>query len=140
VRVLALDIGERRVGVAASDAEGRVALPLAVLDSSVLRGDMREIVSLARERRSELVVVGLPLTMDGTEGPQAQLVREAGERLARFLPIPIVYTDERLSSAQASRAAQEAGVSDRDQRGRLDDAAAAVFLQQWLDANRTENE
>lgn len=134
MRVLALDIGERRVGVAVSDPAGRVAVPRDVIDASGLRGDFREVAALVTETAAELVLVGLPLSLDGTEGPQAQRVREVADRMARFLPVPVRYADERFSSAQARRAAEMAGVDSRGQRGSLDSAAASVFLQSWLDA------
>jgi len=144
VRVLALDIGDSRVGIALSDADGRVAMPRDVIEASTLRGDFREIVRLVEETQSELVLVGLPLSMDGSEGPQAERVREVSERMAQFLPVPVRYADERLSSAQARRIAEESGVDSRGQRGQLDAVAASVFLQTWLDARaergRTDDE
>ena len=81
-------------------------------------------------------VLGLPLNMDGSEGPQAARVRSAATRLAGFLRVPIEFADERLSSSQASKAMHEAGASSRDQRGRLDMVAASLFLQSYLDARR----
>jgi putative Holliday junction resolvase len=133
MRVLGLDIGEKRIGVAVSDPSGTVATPLVVLDAKRALGDGRELVRLAEEYEAELAVIGLPLSMDGTEGPQAAAVRAAGTRVARFLRLPIEYYDERLSSAEAM---SEAGVSDRDKRGSIDMVAAALFLQSYLDAHR----
>lgn len=139
MRVLALDIGERRVGLALSDPDGRVALPFSVLDAECLRGDFREIAGIVQVEGVDLVLIGLPLSLDGTEGPQAALVREIGQRLARFLPVRVEYRDERFSSAEAARAARESGMSDREQRGTLDASAAAVFLQEYLDSTREED-
>ena len=137
MRVLALDIGEKRIGVAVSDSSGTVATPVSVVAARSALGDGREVLRLVQEYDVELVVVGLPLSMDGSEGPQAERVRAAGERLARFVPVPFVYYDERLSSTQASRAMSETGVSDRDKRGSIDMVAAALFLQSYLDAQAT---
>jgi putative Holliday junction resolvase len=135
VRIAALDIGERRIGVAVSDPDERVATPLRVLDASALR-DTRPLVRLLEEYEVGLVVVGLPLSLDGSEGPQAAKARAAGATVAAATGLPVEYADERLSSAAARRALTEAGVSDREKRGRVDMAAASLFLQSYLDARR----
>jgi putative holliday junction resolvase len=137
VRVLALDIGEKRIGVAVSDSSGTVATPVSVVDAKSVLGDGRGILRLVKEYDIDLVVVGLPLSMDGSIGQQAQRVRAAGERLERFVPVPFVYYDERLSSVEAGRAMSAMGVSDRHKRGSIDMVAAALFLQSYLDARRT---
>jgi putative pre-16S rRNA nuclease len=139
VRVLALDIGERRVGVAVSDASGRIATPVKVLDASVL-ANAAALRRLVGDYEAELVLVGLPLSLDGTEGPQARHVRALVAKFAPHLGVPVDFADERLSSAQAARTMQEAGMSERDQRGRLDAVASSLFLQAWLDARREEDE
>jgi len=136
VRVLALDIGEKRIGVAVSDPSGTVATPVTVLDAPKVLGDGRDLVRLVEDYEVELVLVGLPLSMDGTEGPQAKRVRHSAARLAGFLRPPVEFADERLSSTQASKAMQAAGASTREQRGRLDMVAASLFLQSYLDARR----
>lgn len=140
MRVLGLDIGEVRVGVAVSDAEGRVASPLAVLDARALAADLRPLARLVADYEAEALVVGLPVTLGGDEGPQAASVRRTAERLSQALGLPVVYVDERLSSAQARRAMREAGVAERKQRGALDKVAAAVMLQAWLDGQRSPRE
>jgi putative holliday junction resolvase len=140
VRILALDIGEKRIGVAVSDPTATVATPVTVLDAPKVLGDGRELVRLVEDYEVELVVVGLPLSMDGSEGPQAKQVRYAAARLAGFLRIPVEFADERLSSAQASKAMQATGVSTRDQRGRVDMVAASLFLQSYLDARRGDEQ
>lgn len=134
--MLALDIGEKRVGVAVSDASGCIATPVKVLDASALIGAMKPLRTLAEEYEPELVLVGLPLSLDGTEGPQAIRARAAGDAIRDALGLPVDFADERLSSAQASRAMAEDGLSEKQRRGRLDAAAAALFLQAWLDARR----
>jgi putative holliday junction resolvase len=88
------------------------------------------------EYEVELVLVGLPLSLDGSEGPQARAVRHSAKRLAGFLRVPLEFADERLSSAAASRAMAETGVSSRSARGSVDMVAAAIFLQGFLDARR----
>jgi len=133
--VLALDIGDKRVGVAVSDPRGRVATPVRVLDASALR-DSHAVASLVEEYEAECVVIGLPLSLDGEEGPQAQRVRKIGARLAQGLRVEVQYADERMSSVQAKRALREGGLAERAQRGRVDMLAAAIFLQGYLDAHR----
>lgn len=137
MRILALDIGEKRIGVAVSDPSGSVATPLLVLDAPKVLADGRELVKLVDEYEVESVVVGLPLSLDGSEGPQAESVRRSVKRLAGFLRVPFEFADERLSSAQASRAMGESGTSSRAARGSVDMVAAAIFLQSYLDARRS---
>lgn len=133
MRVVALDIGEKRVGVAMSDAGATIASPLAVFDAGqVAKGDA--IRALVAEHEVDLVVVGLPLTLAGEEGGQARRVREVADGLARGLPVPVVYFDERLSSAEAVRSMRAAGTSVRRGRGEVDKVAAALFLQAFLDS------
>jgi len=134
VRALGLDIGEKRIGVAVSDAQGRVATPLKVLDARRTLGDGVELRRLIDEYEAELLVVGLPLSLDGTEGPQARRVRSAAAKLSVLAPLEMVFADERLSSAEAKRRMREAGTSERDQRGSVDMIAASLFLQAYLDA------
>ena len=134
MRVLALDIGEKRIGVAVSDPSGTVATPVVVLDAPKALGDGRGLVSLTEEYGAELIVVGLPLSLDGSEGPQAQRVRSAAARLAGFVHVPMEFFDERLSSTEASRSMASVGVSSRARRGNVDMVAATIFLQSFLDA------
>ena len=134
MRVLGLDIGETRVGVAVSDAEGRVATPLTVLDARSLEADATPLARLVEEYEAGMLVVGVPLTLGGDEGPQARDVRARAERLSATAGVPVAYWDERLSTAEARRAMREAGLTEREQRGALDKVAAALILQGWLDA------
>lgn len=137
MRVLGLDIGEVRIGVALSDASESVATPLAVLDA---KQELRQGVELPRlvdEYQVSTIVVGLPLSLDGSEGPQAERVRRAAGRLAGFLRVPLEFFDERLSSSAAERVMAEAGATSRDRRGSVDMVAAAIILQGYLDARRT---
>jgi putative holliday junction resolvase len=139
VRLLGLDIGERRIGVAVSDEKRRIATPLKVLDGSAL-ANPAPLRTIAEDFEVDGLVIGLPLSLDGSEGPQAARVREVGRRLSEALGLPVAYVDERLSSVQASRAMQDAGVSSKGQRGRLDMVAAALLLQGYLDSMRSDAE
>lgn len=134
MRILALDIGERRIGVAVSDPSGTIASPICVLEARAVLGDGRDLVRIVGDYDVERIVVGLPLSLDGSEGPQAARVRSAAARLATFVSVPFDFADERLSSAEASRAMGEGGVGGRGQRGQLDKVAASLFLQAYLDA------
>lgn len=136
MRALGLDIGSVRVGVAISDPSGTVAAPLAVLDARKLRVDPAELRRIVAENDVDLLVVGLPLTMAGQEGPQARAVREAAERLGHALGLPVEFVDERLSTAQAAATMRAGGAASRKQRGRLDKVAATLVLQAYLDAAR----
>jgi len=136
VRILGLDIGEARIGVAVSDAAGVVASPLMVLDARALARDITPLRRLVDDYEVTALVAGLPLTMAGEEGPQAEAVRLAADRIAAALGMPIAYLDERLSSRAASRLMTTAGESTRRQRGRLDMVAATYVLQGYLDAQR----
>jgi len=134
VRVIALDIGEKRIGVAVSDPSGIVATPLDVVDASEALANGGRQKRIDEDYEPQLAVVRFPLSMDGTEGPQARRVREVAGRLARFLPSEVEFFDERLSSAEAERRMREAGHDARRQRGRVDMVAASIFLQEFLDA------
>lgn len=140
MRVLGLDIGAERVGVAVSDPAGSVASPVTVLDARRLAGDPSAFMRLLEDYEPELLVVGMPMTLAGEHGPQADAVRAVAERLGCVAGVPVEYWDERLSSAEARRVMRESGMSDREQRGSVDKVAAAIVLQGWLDARRAVRE
>ena len=140
MRVLGLDIGAERVGVAVSDPAGSVASPVTVLDARRLAGDAAAFVRLLEDYEPELLVVGMPMTLAGEHGPQAEVVRTVAERLGRVAGVPVEYWDERLSSTEARRVMRESGLNEREQRGSVDKVAAAIVLQGWLDARRAVRE
>jgi putative Holliday junction resolvase len=147
MRVLGLDVGERRIGVALSDPEGRLAFPLLTHER---RGqeDAAALAALAREQEAERVVVGLPLSMDGTRGAQAEYSVSFAEALAAC-GVEVVLWDERLSSREAdfylrasapagSRGASRKARTGREQqKGARDQIAAAIILQAYLDSQRS---
>lgn len=135
MRVLGLDIGEARVGVAVSDRDGVIASPLTVLSGRDAKDPMA-VARLVEQEEAQAVVIGLPVSLDGTEGPQAERVRKQAERIGAVLEVPMSFQDERLSTTAAHRALAEAGVRARDRRGSVDMLAAAVLLQSWLDSRR----
>ena len=136
MRVLALDIGEVRVGVAVSDPEGRVASPVCVLPAAEVLAHARSFRRVLEDWEPELLVCGLPRTLAGEEGPQAERIRAQAEKIARSCGLPLEFEDERLSSAEAKRILKEQGLSERAMRGKVDSVAAGLFLQSWLDARQ----
>ncbi len=136
-RVLALDWGSRRIGVALSDPTRLIAQPLVTLTHRANhRPPVGEIVALVARHEVGLVVVGLPLDLEGTEGDAARAARALGDAVARRSGVSVTYWDERLSTVRALRSARAAGVRDRDSRARIDQMAAVAILQHWLDASR----
>jgi putative Holliday junction resolvase len=134
MRVLALDLGSKRIGVAISDLTGTVASPFTVIQRSrSKRHDHEQIAKLVRDEEADLVVVGLPISLSGQEGPAAKAARAETAALATLIDVPIETYDERLSTVTAQRALTEAGVRGRSGRQVIDKVAAAVFLQAYLD-------
>jgi putative Holliday junction resolvase len=132
MRVLGLDLGEQRTGVALSDPMGWLASPLTVLAHTSQEADMAAIEELTHQHKVVRVVVGYPRNMNGTVGAQARRVERYVAELQQRLSVPVVLWDERLSTAQAERLIHESG--RRVRRERIDAAAAAVILQSYLDA------
>lgn len=133
MRVMALDIGEVRVGVAVSDPAERVASPICVLPANEVLSNAKSFRLLLEDWEPELLLCGLPLTMAGEEGPQAVRVRDCAQRIAAACGLPHEFTDERLSSREAKRSLREKGYDERAMRGKVDMIAASLFLQAWLD-------
>ena len=138
MRILALDIGERRIGVALSDPSGILASPLTVLQRTGLKRDLGEILRLAEEKEAESVLVGMPLSLDGVAREQAQRVQQFCQALEREARIPIITWDERLSTVEAERRLREGGASSGHRREILDAVAAAVVLESYLDSRRLQ--
>jgi len=137
-RVLGLDVGSRRLGVAVSDPSGTVASPLATLPRRGPAADALALGRLAAEQEAATVVVGLPLTLAGREGPAAAAVRAYAGELRAFLPgLAFELADERLSTAEAERALLSGGVRRQGRRAVVDQVAASLFLQTWLDRARS---
>jgi putative holliday junction resolvase len=133
-RVLGIDLGSRRIGVAVSDAERKVASALAL----VLRGrshldDHARLGELVTDTGANLVVVGLPLSLSGAAGPAARAVQDEVAELRRALPVPVELSDERYSTVVATQVLSAQGRRGRDRRQLVDKVAAATILQTWLD-------
>lgn len=140
-RVLGLDLGSRRIGVAVSDRSGTIATPLTVLTRGRAQSeDHRRIAELVAEEEAEAVVVGLPLNMDGSEGRSARSARAECARLATVVSVPVVLHDERLTTVEADRVLMEARMRAEARRRLVDKVAAAVMLQSWLDSRRIQGD
>ena len=136
MRVLALDIGEVRCGIAASDATGTVATPVCVLNAQEVLVGAKTWRRVLEDYEPELLVCGLPLTLSGEEGPQSTRIREEAEKISRACGVPLEFVDERLSSREARRILKSQGLNERRMRGKVDMVAASLFLQTWLDAQK----
>ena len=131
--VLALDVGDRRIGVAACDPTGTLASPVTTIERSDEASDIEAVLGLASERGAAEIVVGMPLSMSGARGRQARKVEAFTRALASAASVPVNVIDERLSSAQAERLMREAGRRPSVNRALVDAAAATVILQAYLD-------
>ncbi len=131
---MGLDVGTKTVGVAVADELGFTAQPITVVRRSNLKADLAELIRLAADRAVDRFVLGLPLKMDGTEGPRAQATRKFGDALAKASNLLVIYQDERLTTVAAERSLLEADVSRQKRREVIDQVAASLILQGWLDA------
>ena len=132
-RYLALDVGEKRIGVALSDETATLASPLTTLARGGVRKDTAAVADLAQRHEVAAVVVGLPLNMDGTPGRQAEKVLAFAEALRRRLQVPVLPRDERLTTVEAEERLREAGFGWRERKRLIDQTAAVVILQEFLD-------
>jgi putative Holliday junction resolvase len=135
IRALGLDPGSKRIGVAVSDRSGTIASPLVVLTRSSSRDhDLRELARLVRDEEADVVVVGLPLNLDGTPSRSSKAATALARQLATVVEVPVELHDERLTTVTAERTMIAAGLDGVRRRQRVDKVAAAVMLQSWLDA------
>ncbi len=136
MRILALDYGARTIGAAVSDSSGKLALPLETIrrkEENKLRRSLARIRELCEEYGAEMIVIGLPLNMDETEGERALLTRAFGEMVVRRTGLPVVYEDERLTSWEADSLLAEGGVARKDRKKTEDQIAAALILRSYLE-------
>lgn len=136
MRALALDIGEVRIGIAASDASGTIAVPVKVLPAAEVLGGARSFRYVLEDYEPDVLVCGRPRTLSGEDGPQAERVMAQARQIAKACGLPLEFEDERLSSQEAKRILREEGYNEKSMRGRVDMVAASLFLQTWLDAQR----
>lgn len=135
IRALGIDPGSKRIGIAVSDSSGTVASPLSVLQRSRSRAhDLHEIARIAGEEAADVIVIGLPLNMDGSEGTAAKAAIAEARQLATLVDVPVEMHDERLTTVSAERSLMEAGIKAPQRRQIVDKVAAAIMLQSWLDS------
>jgi putative Holliday junction resolvase len=132
-RSLGLDIGDKRVGVALSDPQGILASPLTIIHRQDEAADFEAVVNIISQHQVGQIIVGLPRSMDGTLGKQAEKVKAFVDRLISHIKVPLEFRDERLSTVSARRLMREAGIKKRKVKVHDDAAAAAIILQGYLD-------
>jgi putative holliday junction resolvase len=137
VAALGLDVGGKRIGVAGCDGLGLIATGITTIWRSSFQADIAELTQIIADRQVEILVLGLPYTMDGQIGSQAKQVQKFARRVAAVIDLPIEYVDERLTSYAAEQMMIAAKISVSQNKSTIDRIAAAVILQQWLDARST---
>ena len=133
MRILALDHGTKRMGIAISDELGMIAQPLEFIPAEPFANFLTRLKEILKEKQVELILIGMPRNMNGSYGPAALKVQEFVTVLKDAVTIPIHTLDERLTSVQAHRFLTEAAVSGRERKGKVDKSAAAILLQSYLD-------
>ncbi|MDW8147407.1 MAG: Holliday junction resolvase RuvX [Roseiflexaceae bacterium] len=133
---MALDVGERRIGIALSDPTRTLAAPLTTIRAEPRAAALKRIATLIREHEVTALVIGLPLTMSGNVGPQATLVQQFADELRQMIEIPLYFIDERLTTAAAERMMLELNLKPEQRKARIDEVAASIILQDFLDVSR----
>ncbi len=139
ISALGLDYGQKRIGVAGCDRTGLIATGITTIERTSFEQDVEQIRQLVNEREVQVLVMGLPYSMDGSLGFQARQVQKFTTRLAKALKLPVEYVDERLTSFQAEQLLIAENRSPSRHKGLIDRKAAALILQQWLDVKRASS-
>lgn len=139
ISALGLDVGSKRIGVAGCDGTGLIASGLTTIERTSFDRDVAQLRELVEQRQVQVLVVGLPYSMDGTLGFQARKVQKFAARLAEALQLPVEYMDERLTSFEAEELLKAEKRSPSRNKALIDRKAAAIILQQWLDDRRSAN-
>ena len=139
ISALGLDVGKRRIGVAGCDGTGLIATGLTTIERQSFPQDVQQLQELVKEREAQLLVVGLPYSMDGSIGFQAKQVQKFAKRISKVLELPVEYIDERLTSVEAEAQLKSQKKYSRHNKGLVDRRAATIILQQWLDQRRNIN-
>ncbi|AFY31192.1 Holliday junction resolvase RuvX [Calothrix sp. PCC 7507] len=138
ISALGLDFGRKRIGVAGCDRTGLIATGITTIERSSFEQDVEQLRLLVHERQVEILVMGLPYSMDGSLGFQARQVQKFATRLAKALKLPVEYVDERLTSYQAEQLLIAEKRSPSRHKALIDRKAASLILQQWLDIRRAK--
>ncbi|HEX8703223.1 MAG TPA: Holliday junction resolvase RuvX [Myxococcaceae bacterium] len=136
MRTMGLDVGTKTIGVAVSDGLGLTAQAITTVRRTNIKADLAALADLVREHEVTRLVVGLPLNMDGSEGPRAEASRKFADTASQSLGVPVEFWDERLSTVAAERTLLEADLTRAKRRQVIDQVAAQFILQGWLDAHR----
>lgn len=136
MRALGLDLGTKTIGLALSDELGLTAQGLQTWERRGPRKDLEALAGRATEYAVDRFIIGLPLNMDGSEGPRAEMTRKFGAGLEEHTKLPVIYWDERLTTVAANRVLLEGDVSRKKRREVIDQVAAVLILQGWLDSQR----
>lgn len=137
-RILALDVGKRRIGLAISDPLGITAQGLPTLERTTIRDDLAQLAELTRDREVCLYLIGEPLHMSGDKSRQAQYIRDFAERLSQVTGVPVQFWDERLTTVQAQRVLKESGISIEKRARAVDKLSAVILLESYLDSLPSE--
>lgn len=138
ISALGLDVGSKRIGVAGCDGTGLIATGITTIERSSFERDVEKLRELVAQREVQVLVVGLPYSLDGTIGFQARTVQKLAGRLARALQLPLEYVDERHTSLEAEELLKAERRSPSLNKALIDRKAAAIILQQWLDERRSK--
>jgi putative Holliday junction resolvase len=138
-RILGVDVGDKRIGLAVSDELGITAQPLGTIHRNQTPSDFQKVAEAARTSEAKLIVLGLPKRLDGSSSPQTEKVERFLEELARHTAVPIGTWDERLTTATAEASLIESNVRRKKRRAVIDTAAAQIMLQHYLDCHHREN-
>ena len=133
MKILALDIGTVRIGIATSDIMEIIASAYDVYKRKFLKADISYVAKLVADLSVGEIVIGLPLKMDGSEGQSVEMARQFGDELAKVVSVPIIYQDERLSTVSAERLLIESGMRREKRKDKIDSIAATIILQTYLD-------
>tara|TARA_B100000579_G_scaffold364472_2_gene323448 strand:- start:865 stop:1275 length:411 start_codon:yes stop_codon:yes gene_type:complete len=134
MRAVGIDLGEKRIGVAISDSSGNLATPYEVVFRTGNRDqEHQQIRAIVEEVEAEILVIGLPLSLDGSEGKAAQGAREEAEAITQVISVPVEMHDERLTTVEAERLLKEQGLKGPERRKVVDKVAAAIILQAWME-------
>ena len=136
ISALGLDVGQKRIGVAGCDGTGLIATGLTTIYRQSFQKDVAQLQELVKQRQVQILVVGLPYTMNGKLGYQAQQVQKFAQSLATALQLPVEYVDERLTSVEAEQQLMARKLSPSRHKALIDRQAASIILQQWLDERR----
>lgn len=138
ISALGLDMGKKRIGVAGCDGTGLIATGLTTIERTGFAQDLGQLQAIVAQRQAQILVVGLPYSMDGSLGFQARQVQKIARRLATALELPLVFVDERLTSLEAKHLLRAEKIQPSRNKGAIDRKAAALILQRWLDHRRAQ--